>query len=252
MIEMAIQTSDGIILKKQNLRETSLILTLLTKDFGKISGIMKGARGPKAAIGNNPQVFSLNNIVFYERKRGNLNSISQCDLKDFFEPIRNDLEKTVYADYFLELVDSVIIEGDVNKDVYDLLLNSLMLLSKPASAKRVTRIFEIKLMDMSGFMPEFKECLSCGKPIQQDTKFSLRLGGLLCDNCQTKDRNSIKLSKGTVNFIERVRRSPFGLVSRIKVSQNVGKELEHFLRRFVDYHIQRELKTVEFLKKIRL
>ncbi|MBL7068864.1 MAG: DNA repair protein RecO [Candidatus Omnitrophica bacterium] len=249
---MAIQTTEGIILRKQNLRETSVILSLFTKDFGKISGVMKGARGPKAAMGNNPQVFSLNNIVFYDKKRGNLNSISQCDLKNYFDPIRNDLERTVYADYFLELVDSVTIEGDINREIYELLLNSLGLLSRPVSAKRVARIFEIKIMDMSGFMSELGECIVCSEPIQENARFSLCLGGPLCRKCQTKDKGAINLSKGTMNFIERVRRSPFELVSRIKVSQDVGIELEGFLRRFVDYHIQRSLKTVEFLKKIKL
>lgn len=247
-----IQTDEGIILKKQNLRETSIILTLLTKDFGKIAGVIKGARGPKAAIGNNPQIFSLNDVVFYERKRGNLNSISHCDLKDFFEPIRNDFERTVYANYFLELVDAVTMEGDINKDIYGLLLNSLKLISKPISPKRVTRIFEIKLMDTSGFLPDFSECSNCGKEILHDAKFSLRSGGLLCKVCEPGDIGALILSRGTVNFIERVRKSSFEMVSRIKVSENVGKELESFLRKFVDYHLQRKLKTVEFLKKVKL
>ncbi len=249
---MAIQTTDGIVLKKQNLRETSIILTLFTKDFGKLSGIIKGARGPKAAIGNNPQVFTLNRVVFYERKRGNLNSISQCDLKDFFEPVRKDLERTVYANYLLELVNSVTVEGDVNEEIYNLLLNSLKLISGQASAKRVARIFEIKLREISGFMPELDTCASCDREIEQDAKFSFRLGRLLCKKCEGKDKDAVKMSRGTINFIDRVRRSPFEFVSRVKVSQNVGRELEGFLRRFVDYHIQRNLKTVEFLKKIKL
>jgi DNA repair protein RecO (recombination protein O) len=249
---MAIQTTEAIILRKQNLRETSIILTLFTKDFGKISGIIKGARGPSAAIGNNPQIFSLNDVVFYERKRGNLNNISQCDLKHFFSPIRDDLERTIYADYFIELVDAVMIEGDVDKDIYDLLLNSLMLLSRPVSAKRVARIFEIKLMDTAGFMPEFKRCSNCNASIEGEARFSLKMGSLLCGKCHTKDGNAAKISNGTINFIERVKTMPFELLSRIKVSQPVGKELEIFLRRFVDYQIQRRLKTLEFLQKVKM
>lgn len=247
-----IQTTDGIVLKRQNIRETSVILTLFTKDFGKLCGLVKGARGPKAQAGNNPQAFSLNNIVFYEKKRSNINSISQCDLKTYFSPIRNDLEKTVYADYLLELVDVVTIENDANEDIYELLLNSLDLLTKKISAKRVARIFEIKLMDMSGFMPVFDECTVCIQAISGDSRFSLRLGGLLCNKCETKDKTALKVSRGTVNFITHVRKSSFELISRLKVSQDVGKELEGFLRRFVDYHLQRKLKTMEFLKMIQL
>lgn len=215
-------------------------------------GVLKGARGPKAAIGGNPQAFSLNSVVFYESKRSNFNSISQCDLKDFFEPIRRDLERTVYANYFSELINTVTIEGDANSDIYQLLYNSLRLLSGQVSAKRVARIFEIKLMEMSGFLPEFTKCANCSEEIHQDAKFSLRSGGSLCRKCESGDNGAINLSKGTINFIERVRRSPFEMVSRIKVSSDVGKELENFLRKFVDYHIQRNLKTIEFLKKIKL
>lgn len=249
---MAIQTTDGIVLRKHDIRETSVIITLFTRDFGKVCGLLKGARGPAAIAGNNPQAFSLNRVVFYERRRGNLNSISQCDLKDFFGPIRGDLEKTVYADYLAELVDTVTIENDTDLKIYELLHNSLRLLAGPVSPRRVARIFEIKLMDACGFMPEFKECAACGKAAEDDAKFSLRLGGLLCKVCGSKDTAAIKVSRGTINFIERVRKSPFELVSRLKVSQDVGKELEGFMRRFVDYHIQRELKTVGFLKKIKL
>ncbi len=249
---MAIQTTEGIILRKRDLRETSVILTLFTKDFGKICGIIRGARGPKAGIGLNPQVFSLNSVVFYERKRGNLNNISECDLKHFFSPIRNDFERTVYADYLIELVDTVTIEGDVDKEIYDLLLNSLMLLSRPVSAKRVTRVFEIKLMDAAGFMPDLKGCSKCGKAIEGEARFDMREGTLYCGKCTGHGMNSIKISGGTINFIERVKRMPFDLIPRVKVSGVVGRELEYFLRRFVDYHIGRPLKTVEFLKKVKM
>jgi len=101
-------------------------------------------------------------------------------------------------------------------------VNSLKLLTQPVSAKRVARIFEIKLMDAAGFMPEFKKCTNCEGAIDQDTRFSLQLGGLLCGKCRTKDKDAIKVSNGTINFIERVKKMPFELVSRIKVMSNLN------------------------------
>ncbi|MFH1752778.1 MAG: DNA repair protein RecO [Candidatus Omnitrophota bacterium] len=249
---MAIQTTEGIILRKRDLRETSVILTLLTKDFGKICGVMRGARGPKAAIGLNPQIFSLNSIVFYERRRGNLNNISECDLKDFFSPIRDDFERTIYADYLIELADMVTVEGDADRKIYDLLLSSLSLLTKPVSAKRVARIFEIKLMDIAGFMPDLNGCAKCGKAIEGEARFDMREGALFCAKCLGHSGPWIKISGGTINFITHVRKMPFDLLSRVKVSGPVGRELEDFLRRFVDFHIERPLKTVEFIKKVNM
>ena len=65
---MAIQKTEAILLRKRDLRETSLILSFFTRDFGKIHGVLKGARGTRARIGVNPLYFSLEEIIFYEKK----------------------------------------------------------------------------------------------------------------------------------------------------------------------------------------
>ena len=70
---MAIQKSEGILLRSQNLRETSIILTFYTRDFGKIKGVIKGARGAATQYGRSAfELFALDEIVFYERKRSEM------------------------------------------------------------------------------------------------------------------------------------------------------------------------------------
>ena len=249
---MAIQTTDGVVLKKHDLRESSLVLTFFTRDFGKISGVIKGVRGPRAQLGATPQLFSLDRIVFYESKRRNLSVISQCDLKDFFDPIRKDLEKSVYAKYFLELVDSLSAEYDKSEEVFRLLVDSLQFLCTPASTKRAARIFEIRLLNLVGLMPELVACVNCENKTTGAVKFSFCLGGILCENCFNKDKTALNISRGTINFIEHVKDSLYQKASRIKVSMRVGMELEAILRKFVDYHLQGKLKTMEFLTKVGL
>ena len=247
---MAIEKTDAILLRRRNLRESSLILTFCTRDFGKVSGVIKGVRGPRAQVGIKPQLFSLSRIVFYESKKKRLNIVSQCDLLNFFSSIRKDLAKTIYAEYFLELADSLSADFDKNEKLFDLLVDSLELLCTPASVKRIARIFEIRLMDLVGLMPELTACANCGNSAAEASKFSLRSGGVLCGKCLNKDRSAINISRGTVNFIEHVKNSSYKNASRIKVSEKVGKELELILRKFVDYHNQGRLRTVEFMKKI--
>lgn len=249
---MAIEKTDAVLLKRRNLRESSLVLTFCTRDFGKVSGVIKGARGPRAQLGSNPMLFSLNRIVFYESKRGRLNTVSQCDLLDFFGLIRKDFQRTIYAEYFLELVDSLSAEFDKNEEIFKLLVNSLQLLCTSASAKRIARIFEIRFMNLLGLLPELISCSDCGAKIQGLSKFSLRLGGLICRDCFGKDTAAVGISKGTINFIEYVKNSSFERASRIKVSKEVGGELESILRKFVDYHLEHRLKTIEFMKKVGL
>ena len=249
---MAIQKSEGIVLRRQDLRETSLILTVYTRDFGKIKGIARGVRGSRAQLtgGGSLELFAHDEVVFYERKRSDFYTMSQCDLLEFFNPIRSSLDKLAYASYIVELLDSVTSIADKNEEVFDLLLNSLRLMAGESSAKRVTRIFEIKLLGLLGLMPSLDLCVECGTRPDAGAKFSLRHGGLVCKNCLESDRAAMSILPGTAKFIEHIRSLPFEKVARIKVTSEVGKELETILRKFLDYHIERRLKTLEFIKEI--
>lgn len=257
---MAIQKTEAILLRRQDLRETSLILNFYTKDFGKIKGIVRGVRGPHAQYaGGSLEIFAYDFLVFYEREKSELYTISQCDLLEFFNPIRESLERLAYAAYIVELLDSVTPLADKNRDVFELLLNSLKLLTGRSSPKRVTRIFEIKLLSLLGIMPTLGLCANCGSKLPllerklgsgERLRFSVHHGGLICNRCSDKDREATPILPGTVKFIEHIRSSPFEKVERVKVAAKVGEELEAILRKFLDYHIERRLKTVEFLKEI--
>jgi DNA repair protein RecO (recombination protein O) len=248
---MAIQKTEGILLRRHDLRETSIILTFYTRGFGKIKGIVRGVRGPRGQFGGGAmEIFSLDEIVFYERKSSDIYTISQCDLIEFFSPVRGSLEKLSYAMYMTELVDSIANLGERNEEAFDLLLNSLKLLSADASPKRAARIFEIKLLYIMGLMPSMGICAGCGCKVEAGSRFSFVHGGLICRECSRSERQTQQILPGTVKFIEYVLSSPFEKAARIKVAMAVGKELETVLRRFLDYHIERRLKTVQFIREI--
>lgn len=250
MADVKIQKTDAIILRSYPLRETSLLLVLCTKDFGKIKGVIKGVRGPRAQFGSFPEILTLNRIVFYESKRSEFFYITQCDLLHIFQEIRGDLERTGYATYLAELTDAASVFGHRDEEMFDLLLNGLRLLSSPASAKRITRIFEIKLLLALGLMPALDACIECGHKADTCSRFSLKHGGLLCKKCLYLDKSAVDISPGTVNFIKHIEKTPYEKTSRIKVSKKVGEELEDILRKFLDVHIDKRLKTIDFLKKI--
>lgn len=250
---MAIQKTQAILLRRQELRETSLILTFCTKDFGKIKGIARGVRGARGAHGGGSyEILSLDDIVFYERKRGDIFTISQCDLIDYFNPVRSDLTKLSYAAYMAELLDSVTELSDSNPGVFGLLLDSFRLVSSGASPRRVARIFEIKLLSFLGMMPELASCAVCGSETGEKARFSFKNGGLICVGCAGQDRVSVPILPGSVKFIDYVQSSPFEKASKIKVAEAVGREIEAILRKFLDYHIERRLKTVAFIKSVEI
>lgn len=253
---MSIHTTDAIILRKQDIRETSLLVVFYTRDFGKVRGLIKGVRGPRGQLGSQVHIFTLNKIVFYDTSKSDIHKISQCDLLDFFETIREDILKTSYAYYFVELVDILTGEKDRNEDIFDLLLKGLNLLKSEASPRRISRILEIRLLMISGLMPRLDKCALCGRAIVlrkisfDKTRFSYKSGGLICEGCLEKDSDSHRILAGTAHFIDHVERAPFEKLARLKVSRDVGKELEEIMRRILGYQLETRIKSLEFLDKI--
>lgn len=248
---MSIQKTEGILLNKKDLRETSLILTFYTPDFGKIKGIVRGVRGSHIQCGGGSfEIFARDAIVFYERKRGDIFTIAQCDLAEFSFPLRESLEKLAYATYLVELLDAVTPLSEANAAVYELLTRSLALLAGDASAKRVARVFEIRLLALLGIMPTLDRCVACSASLTDESRFSFKQGGLLCKQCRATDPHAITALPGTVKFMEHVRTAPFEKAAQVKVAARVGEELEGILRKFIDYHVDRRLKTVGFLREI--
>ncbi|MBL7070591.1 MAG: DNA repair protein RecO [Candidatus Omnitrophica bacterium] len=253
---MAIHKTDAIVLRKQDIRETSLAVVFYTRDFGKIRGLIKGARGPRGYLGYQVQLFTLNKVVFYDSRKSGVHTISYCDLSNFFEHIRTDIVKTGYACYFVELVDALTAEKDKNEDIFELLINSLRLLESGASPKRISRMLEIKLLKFSGIMPRLESCAVCGDKISVKdasfgrSRFSCRLGGLTCEQCSKERGISRKIMPGTANFIEHVERAPYEKLSRIKASRDVGEELEEVMKEVLEYQLDTKIKSLEFLEKI--
>jgi DNA repair protein RecO (recombination protein O) len=247
---MIIET-EAILLKKTELRETSFILDFYTRESGRIKGVIKGVRSPQPQFGSLFEIFSLDRITFYERKNSDIFIISHCDLIDFFPELRKDLERLGYASYYTELIGATCGIGEKNEEIFELVLGTLRALSGDGSPKRITRVFEIKLLKAQGLMPRLKQCINCGKKDPtNDVRFSIKGGGILCDSCRGTDPHSIAVMAGTMNFIESVSHAPLDRVSRLKVSEDVGRELERFMKIFLNFHIQKHFKSVEFMEQI--
>ena len=258
----------AFILKTQDYRDTSILGDFYTGDFGKIKGIVKGVRDARGRYGSTLEPFSLNEILFYKRKRGgDLHQVTQVELVNHFLKVREDIERLSYASYFIQLVNELVEVEQSGPEIFDLLNDSFRFLSSGASPKRCARIFELKLFGLLGLMPEIHACVSCQKDDPEPAYFNVSLGGIHCKNCRTDQARlstplktepsavlgtSFPVSRGTLNFLEHVRRSEVKELRRVKVAQEVGEELEKILRRFVDFHLTNKLKSVVFMEKMGL
>jgi len=248
---MAALKAEGIILRKYFLRETSYIIVVFTREFGKIRGVLKGVRNPYPQFAGNFELFTHCDLLFYKKKKSGMDLITRCESIDFFPVIRKDIKRLTYASYFVELVDAVTGDSEADDVLYGTLLEGLRMLATESSPRRVARIFELKLLDAVGLAPILDICVECSLPLEGDIFFSVSSGGVLCSNCAGSGRKSFSVSRGTVNFMQKVRGIPFSKTQRIKVSKSVGMETERILRSFTGYHIGREMKSIAFLGELK-
>jgi len=246
----------AFVLKTQDYRDTSVLGDFYTREHGRVRGIVKGIRDARARFGSTLEPFSLNEILFYKRKRGgDLHLVTHVELVDDFPKVRGDLERLGTASYCLELLSELVEPEEAEPGLFELLKDTILFLSSGASPKRGARIFEVKLLDILGLMPEIKTCVMCHAPVEDPIYFNTAIGGIHCKDCAVKNKtllssSSQPVSKGTLLFLHHAQRSSVKDLYQVKVSQEVGEELEKLLRRFTDYHLSHKLKSLAFMEKL--
>jgi len=140
--------TEGIILKRINYGEADRILTIYTKHYGKIKAIAKGVRKITSRKGGNLELF--NHCVLFLAEGKNLDILTEAQVINSFSRLSKDLEKTAAAFYLVELVDQLTPERQANRQVFDLLVQTLNQLSECQTDKLIAN-FEIKLLRLLGF-----------------------------------------------------------------------------------------------------
>jgi DNA repair protein RecO (recombination protein O) len=191
-------------------------------------------------------------MVFYQRKESDLVTIAQCDLKDSFVNIRGNLTKTAYASYLSELTDEITELQDKNEELFTLLFLVLKLLdeSKEEEAERLIRIFEVKLLVLAGLIPSLDNCTGCGVEISHSVRFSLSLGGVVCPSCFSLDPKAQPISKGASATITYLQNASLKEALRLKFTAKIAEELKHILSNFVEFQLEKPLKTLNFIKSV--
>ncbi len=247
---MSIHRTQALVLNKRDFRETSIIADFYTRDFGKLSGLLKGIRTEPAKFASNLEPFSLNEIIFYRKRNSSLHLVTQADKRNNFDSIRQSIVKVGMASLTMELLGAIMAQEDKNEEVFDLSLTCLTELQATNNPDKVMTIFKIKMLALSGFKPHFDSCVSCGNKILGQSKFSLALGGLLCAGCYQKDPASRSIFRGTVASILHIERNDIKTNLNLGMNPQIKKELELILNAFLNFHLERELKSQRVLNKL--
>ncbi len=244
--------ADAIVLHRTQLGETDKILTLFTRDLGKLNAVAKGARRPTSKLSGATELFMYLRLLLGTGK--NLDIVSQCEILESFSALRNDLSPLVRATYLCELTDRLIEEREPNPEVFDLLLSALYLLQRARENPDViVHAFEMRLLAERGYAPALDHCVKCGQaPEARRLGFSPSLGGVLCSADRFATQDAIAIAPATLALLKRLGEAAPEELLATTPDPRAAREVAQCLRWYVRYRSERDLKSAEFLDRLRM
>jgi DNA repair protein RecO (recombination protein O) len=242
--------SEAIVLRRVDFGEADRMLTLYSREFGKIQALAKGARKPQTRKAGHVELFMRSNFMFAKGK--NIDLVTQAELVEPYAALRDDLVRTTYAAYMAELIDGLTADADRDLAKYDLLSKALGWLAESDNSLLVARYYELRLLSLAGFQPQLFHCVSCREPIEeQDQFFSAELGGLLCPACQGADRGARPISSSAVKVLRHLQSHKWEHVKDLRLRGKLRRELESTMHFYLRHILERNLKSAEFLFRLR-
>ncbi|MFN2187966.1 MAG: DNA repair protein RecO [Candidatus Promineifilaceae bacterium] len=242
--------SEAIVLRRANFGEADRMLILFSREFGKIRALAKGARKPQTRKTGHVELFMRTNFMFAKGK--NIDVITQAELIEPYRELRSDLVRTTYASYAVELIDQLTGEGDRDVAKYNLLSEALGWFSTAEDLMLAARYYELRLLSLAGFQPQLFQCVSKGEIIEeQDQFFSAEIGGLLCPDCHMADPSARKISAPAVKVLRYLQTRPWETIQVLRVRGQLNRELESLMHYYLSYILERNLRSVDFLRRLR-
>lgn len=251
---MPLQKSEAVILRSINQGETSKILTLYTRTFGKISVMAKGARNIKSRFGGALEPLNHVSVVYFEKENRELQILSQADILDAFSAIKKDLKKISLASAVCELLNQLETTHDANPHLFHLLLKTLKTLNREGLTQPVNVLlaFSIKLLGAHGIQPDFLHCVQCGQKFAATASVDATRGGFLCSTCRKPEPTELTLSGESLQSGRALEQLPVERADTVTLSYETERQLRRFIHAYLTYHIEgfRELRAMHFYRDL--
>ncbi len=234
-------------LRASAVREADRTLVLLTRDRGKLRVWAHGAARPTSRKRGAVQPFCRSRFLL-ERGRG-IDVVRQAEALEEFPALHADLEALALAGYVCELAEGFVAEGQPDPGIYALLLQVLRRLAEDKSGLPV-RFFEARLLVLAGFGPELEACAGCGARPAVPVRLSPALGGILCRECRDRDPLARPCGPAAVQVLGKLLEWPLDRLTVLRTDAATDRELAGILQACVCYHLDREPRSLAFLRKM--
>lgn len=240
---------EGIVLHTRDYGETHKIVTLFTREAGKLTALARGANKPKSRLSAISQVFIQGDFLIFISK--GLSTIQQGQITQSYRHIREDIIKTAYAAYLVELTEKIMETKEPDPFIYDQLAQTLHYINAEESFFIPMMMYELKMYKKGGFALVTDRCVHCYTQ-EFPYAFSVQEGGLLCRRCTGMDPYAVGLSNAVAKLLPILEQVGLEQVGNISVKKENQMLLRTLLDHYYDQYGGFYLKSKKFLKQLDL
>jgi DNA repair protein RecO (recombination protein O) len=247
---MAAEKTLALVLRAVEFSETSSVVTLFTRDFGKIRGLAKGARRPKGPFESALDLLSLCRLVFLRKSSEALDLLTEAKLERRFRPANRDLS-SLYAGYYVaELLNELTDDADPHPDLFDAALDTLArLMEGHAPVDVVLMRWELTALRLLGHQPALSNCAECGKEISSRRRvtFGQLSGGVLCEACRPGKRQIVSVSEAGITALRQLADESAEAGQSIALTRSTSGELRGLMNQYLCNLLGRKLRMHGYL-----
>jgi DNA repair protein RecO (recombination protein O) len=241
----------AVVLRRVSTGETDRVVTLFTREHGKIGAIAKGARGARSRLGaaTEPGICFRGLLAVGQ----NLEVLTQAEVIETYPALRRDLTRLGYASYFLELVDAAVEDRQPAPDVWDLLTSALGALETIETPDLLARALELRLLDHLGLLPDLSCCVLDGGSLPEEAAlFHPKRGGLICPRCAVTNHGAVRITDETLTALRTLACRGLGAIlpPATPPSERARAELARVLAPTMRAHLDAPLRSLQFLDAV--
>jgi DNA repair protein RecO (recombination protein O) len=250
---MGTYLTQGLILKHQDYRETDRLITIYSREYGKITALARGSRKISSKLAGSLEPFILADLMIARGRH--FDTIASLEVIKNFRLLKKSLGKIYLADYFSTVVSNSSKGRQRDPRIFELLQEVFFWLETEffvgSKKQLIIWYFVWQYLTYLGYQPELYHCLIGGEKISpKKNYFSFRKGGLVCQKCLLKDEQAISISENAIKILRLIVLRKRRDLGKIKINKSLIVEIDKLTGDFLNYTQEQELRLEKFLKPL--
>ena len=236
-------TIQALVLRVTDYNDRDALLTVLTKNYGKLTVKARGLRRKNSPLTAPCQLLAFGEFTVFEYR--GMYTINEAHSLELFQGLRRDLQKLSLGTYFAQVAEVISQEDLPNPELLSLTLNCLYALAKLDVAEQLVKAaFELRFVALSGYEPDLNSCALCGCLLSADTRSLPEKGEIYCLECAP--RYGVELSLSALTAARHFVSCELKKLLQVSLTEQDARNLSEFSGRYLKSCLERGFKTLDF------